>query len=660
MTPPAAGRAALPILIAAAALPGLALGRPGTTSADTPTASSVAITGSAGTDNEYHAGDTITPTVTFSTAIASHSSASRAIDVGGVDRSSTLDSTAAGAPTVANAARCAAAFPARSHSHGCPDTAAADTNPGPGLGCALTRDLDFNDGAPGDRTYDSHYNSNAGWTPIANGSTRYSGIFEGNGHAIANLYINSTGLYAGLFGQLAAGGTIREVGIADARVTGTSSSFLFAGAPVGYNFGTITARCATRAVASSGADSNRPTNLGGLAAANINTITDSYWDTATSGQSASNGGVGQTTAELRAPTGYAGIYANWNVNLDSIDGGDAPWNFGSDSQYQILYFTRQPGQRPAADSGAEDAAFVDYDADDDRLDDRLIEVKTLAQLNAIRCDLDGDGSASNVAYNLAFPNRDTVTSNANGRIAACQGYELAADLDFDTNGNGSTHTDGEGDRGDTYYNGGAGFAPICGHENASSVNTLPFAAILEGNGHTISNLYINLSTAGNNEGYYVAPFGRLTGTVRNVGLVNPYIKNTRTGVTGYIYTGALAGWSSRAVTVSRSYVSGGSVAGNRETTAGDQLCQPPAGRQLGQLRCQVHKSDFHHLQLRRRPGRRGQWEWRPEGHGERQLCRWSCGGQYDELRQCGVRTDRVSEFQRRSDPELCHRQHRQR
>ena len=49
--------------------------------------------------------------------------------------------------------------------------------------------------------------------------------------------------------------------------------------------------------------------------------------------------------------------------------------------------------------------------------------------------------------------------------------------------------------------------------------------------------------------------------------MNPYVKNVRTGGTGYIYTGALAGWSSRAVTVSGSYVSGGSVASRRETTA---------------------------------------------------------------------------------------------
>lgn len=159
--------------------------------------------------------------------------------------------------------------------------------------------------------------------------------------------------------------------------------------------------------------------------------------------------------------------------------------------------------------------------------------------------MDGDGSASNVAYNLAFPNRDTVTSNANGRIAACQGYELAADPDFDTNGNDRTHTNGAGDRMDTHYNGGAGFTPIGGHTGVIA-NQQPFAAILEGNGHTISDLYINLSTTAASDGCYAARFGRLTGTVRNVGLVNPYIKNASTAGAGYIYNGALAGWSSRA------------------------------------------------------------------------------------------------------------------
>ena len=74
------------------------------------------------------------------------------------------------------------------------------------------------------------------------------------------------------------------------------------------------------------------------------TFTDSYWDTERSSRSigvgsddvdadgsingsetATSGVTGQTTSALRMPTGYTGIYANWN-----IDDGD-PWDFGGDT-----------------------------------------------------------------------------------------------------------------------------------------------------------------------------------------------------------------------------------------------------------------------------------------------------------------------------------------
>ena len=46
------------------------------------------------------------------------------------------------------------------------------------------------------------------------------------------------------------------------------------------------------------------------------TARDSYWDTQTSGQSESAGGEGKTTSGLQSPTGYTGIYENWNLDLD--------------------------------------------------------------------------------------------------------------------------------------------------------------------------------------------------------------------------------------------------------------------------------------------------------------------------------------------------------
>ena len=46
------------------------------------------------------------------------------------------------------------------------------------------------------------------------------------------------------------------------------------------------------------------------------TARDGYWDTQTSGQSESAGGEGKTTSGLQSPTGYTGIYENWNLDLD--------------------------------------------------------------------------------------------------------------------------------------------------------------------------------------------------------------------------------------------------------------------------------------------------------------------------------------------------------
>ena len=59
------------------------------------------------------------------------------------------------------------------------------------------------------------------------------------------------------------------------------------------------------------------------------------------------------------------------------------------------------------------------------------------------------------------------------------GYELTADLDFDTDGSGDANS------ADDYWDGGAGWLPIGGR----------FRADFEGNGHTIANLFIDRSAS---------------------------------------------------------------------------------------------------------------------------------------------------------------------
>ena len=120
-------------------------------------------------------------------------------------------------------------------------------------------------------------------------------------------------------------GTVRAV-YASASVTSGASGD--AGGLVGYNDGgTLTASYALGAVSGGGANS-----AGGLVGRNAGggTVSNSYWNAASTGRTASAGSpgtAGTTAARLQEPVGYAGIYANWNINMDDATGGDDPWGF---------------------------------------------------------------------------------------------------------------------------------------------------------------------------------------------------------------------------------------------------------------------------------------------------------------------------------------------
>ena len=123
-----------------------------------------------------------------------------------------------------------------------------------------------------------------------------------------------------------------------------------------------------------------------------------------------------------------------------------------------------------------------YDTDDDG----LIEIATLAQLDAMRHDLDGDGTPTTTGatdYAAAFPDATRVVCGATS--GGCAGYELTADLDFDTSGDGQI--DAERRPTGTAV---AGWAPI-GTESDR------FRTTFEGNGRAIRHLFIKRSSSDN-------------------------------------------------------------------------------------------------------------------------------------------------------------------
>ncbi len=297
--------------------------------------------------------------------------------------------------------------------------------------------------------------------------------------------------------------------------------------------------------------------IGGLTGADLGTTTYAYWDTSSSEQSASESGTGYTTSELQAPTTNDGIYASWSTDY---------WDFGTATQYPALtingvtYHDSDGDGTLDGDDATETAdsdndgvgdnsdAFpnddtetsdldgdeigdnTDDDIDGDDVDndddlypydatgatsvddvdsdnDGLIEISTLAELNAMRDDLAG-ASLSGVTAGCAGLTDGT----------GCIGYELTADLDFDT--------DSDGDLSDeSYYNSGEGWEPVGSRDGA-------FAGNFDGNDFAISNLFINRSGTDN-----LGLFGR----VSTITIENLTIDGDLTSVTGDDYLGLLIG-----------------------------------------------------------------------------------------------------------------------
>ena len=205
-----------------------------------------------------------------------------------------------------------------------------------------------------------------------------------------------------------------------------------------------------------------------------------------------------------------------------------PLDYGTTASYGLTVIARDITGSAALVGVA--ISIIDVAGDYDRDDDGLIEVSSLAQLNAIRWDLDGNGvPGSNTSdYRAAFPD---ARARMGCLSAGCTGYELTADLDFDTDGSGTA------DSGDDYWNNGRGWVPIGDPTNL-------FGATVEGNGHTISNLFIDRAST-NAIGLF--RYTASTGVIRNVGLLSA-------NVTGRDSVGGLVGYNLGSV--ANSYATG--------------------------------------------------------------------------------------------------------
>ena len=85
---------------------------------------------------------------------------------------------------------------------------------------------------------DIDLSSATNWTPIGNKSSYFSGTFDGNGHVIKNLNIESTSDYTGLFGYTS-GAKIQNLGLENVNVKGSD----YTGGLIGYSNNTNIYNC---------------------------------------------------------------------------------------------------------------------------------------------------------------------------------------------------------------------------------------------------------------------------------------------------------------------------------------------------------------------------------------------------------------------------------
>ena len=77
------------------------------------------------------------------------------------------------------------------------------------------------------------------WTPVGTDyQNPYTGTFDGKGHTITGLTVTGSNEYAGLFGYIGSGGTVKNVKLEDVQIA-TTNSYGYAGGVAGYSRGTI-------------------------------------------------------------------------------------------------------------------------------------------------------------------------------------------------------------------------------------------------------------------------------------------------------------------------------------------------------------------------------------------------------------------------------------
>ena len=405
-----------------------------------------------------------------------------------------------------------------------------------------------------DASVTSSWNSGAGFNPIGNSSTNFTGTFDGKNYTISNLTINRPSISnIGVFSKISESSIIQNIGLDNVNIKGNNGS----GGLVGENYGTIKNSYVKGIV-----DFTGGSYVGGFVGGNRGTIENSYFEGTVVGAGRTGGFVGwnDSAGVIRnsyfkgtvTGTGFVGgfassgagtienSYASGTVNGIARFGG----LFGQDNGFTIInswYDNETNSSASMEDSGygktkAEIVSLLngsEWTTDSSKgrgygtdATTTLPFLKNVTKLSNTLFE-DGFGTSTN-PYTIT---NWTQLQNINNSNILTKGYYLSLVNNLDSSTSDYTSL------ASPIANMGFGWNSI-GNNSATR-----FKGTFDGLGYTISGLYINRHA--DNIGLFGVTDSNTL--IKNLGLED-------INITGNFYVGGLVGYNYG--TISNSYALG--------------------------------------------------------------------------------------------------------
>jgi len=389
-------------------------------------------------------------------------------------------------------------------------------------------------------TSTSAWNNNTGFTPIGTTANPFTGSFNGQTYDINGLTITPSSATSniGLFGVTSSAATVQNVGLSNTSITDTGGSSV--GGLVGMNQGTLT-NSYVSGIINTGSTSGSGT--GGLVGQNTSTgiINNSYSNSTVTGFNNVGGLVGSNAGSIT----YA--YSQGTVTGGSLAGGLVGNNTGTiNTTYSATAMTGSGTLGGLVGSGSSSNvtnSFWDMgvsgisSSTTGGTGESTAQMETQSTYTGFTFDTLTTTPVSTAGHwvivagnTFGYPHLAMENTLGISTIEQLQlmirnvntSYSLATTIN-------AAVTSG--------WNSGAGFIPI-------GTSSTPYSATFNGQGFTISNLFINTGSSATNTGL----FGYTSGaTIENIGL-------TSANITGGTDVGGMIGQSTNNSLLTNSYV----------------------------------------------------------------------------------------------------------